>query len=214
MIRVLLADDQSLVRAGLRSILQVEPDMEVVAEACSGDEALQLVPQLQPDVVLMDIRMPGVDGLEATRRLRAQPDLEQVRIVVLTTFDLDEYVYQALQCGAHGFAVKDIPDQQLVAGIRAVVSGDALFSPTVTRRLIETYTRVGPGRTTAGADALTPREREVWRLITRGMSNDEIATTLFIGTATAKTHVARVLTKLGARDRIAAVVLGHQNGLA
>jgi DNA-binding NarL/FixJ family response regulator len=210
-IRVLLADDQPLVLAGLRTILEAEPDIEVVGEARDGERAVALARDLAPDVVLMDVRMPRVDGLTATRQLAGDP----VRVVMLTTFDLDEYVYEALRAGACGFLVKDIPDDQLAAGVRAAARGETLLAPSVTRRLIETYTRRPPGSQALppGADELTAREREIWLLIARGLSNSEIAQQLIIGEATVKTHVARVLAKLGARDRVSAVVLAYEAGL-
>ncbi len=211
-IRILIADDQPLVLAGLRTILQTETDMEVAGEARDGDQAVRLAAELTPDVVLLDIRMPGSDGIAATRLILAAGG---PRVIILTTFDLDEYVYQALRAGASGFLVKDIPDDQLVAGIRQVVRGDALLAPSVTRRLIETYTRRPPsaGQLPA-AGTLTQREAEVWQLMARGLTNTEIAAKLFVGEATVKTHVSRVMTKLGARDRIQAVVLAYENDMA
>jgi DNA-binding NarL/FixJ family response regulator len=211
-IRILIADDQPLVLAGLRTILQAEPDMEVAGEARNGDQAVRLAAELTPDAVLLDIRMPGTDGITATRLI---VDAGGPRVIILTTFDLDEYVYQALRAGASGFLVKDIPDDQLAAGIRQVVSGDALLAPSVTRRLIETYTRRPPsGGQLPAAATLTPRETEVWQLMARGLTNTEIAAQLFVGEATVKTHVSRVMTKLGARDRIQAVVLAYENDMA
>ena len=211
-IRVLIADDQPLVLAGLRTILQVEADIEVTGEARNGDQAVRLAAELTPDVVLLDIRMPGTDGIAATRLIVAAGG---TRVIILTTFDLDEYVYEALCAGASGFLVKDIPDDELVAGIREVVRGDTLLAPSVTRRLIETYTRRPPsaGQLPA-AGTLTPRETEVWQLMAKGRTNAEIAAELFVGEATVKTHVSRVMTKLGARDRIQAVVLAYDNDLA
>jgi DNA-binding NarL/FixJ family response regulator len=212
-IAVLLADDQSLVLAGLRTILEAEPDISVVGQARDGHEAIRLCAQLRPDVVLMDIRMPGVDGVAATRHILAGRD-SPTRVVMLTTFDLDEYVYAGLRAGASGFLVKDIPDDQLVAGVRAVHRGDTLLAPSVSRRLIEQYVRRPQGGTAVpGADALTAREREVWRLVTAGLSNAEIAAELMLGEATVKTHVSRLLAKLSARDRIQLVVLGFQAGI-
>jgi DNA-binding NarL/FixJ family response regulator len=209
-IRVLLADDQSLVLTGLRTILESEPDLQVVAAARTGEEAIRLATETEPDVILMDIRMPGVDGITAAREIASR---SAAKIVMLTTFDLDEYVYSALRAGASGFLVKDIPDDQLVAAIRSVHSGDTLLAPSVTRRLIETYLRRPPTTTVPGADTLTPRENEVWRLVIRGASNPEIAAELHLGEATVKTHVSRLLAKLGARDRIHLVVLGFESGL-
>ncbi|HEX4258793.1 MAG TPA: response regulator transcription factor [Streptosporangiaceae bacterium] len=210
-VRILIADDQPLVRTGLRTILQAEPDFEVAGEAADGARAVELAAELAPDVVLLDIRMPGTDGIEAARRILGAGGPQ---VIILTTFDLDEYVYQALRAGASGFLVKDIPDDQLVAAIRAVVRGDTLLAPSVTRRLVETYTRRAPsGGPPPGAGTLTPRETEVWRLVARGLSNTEISAQLFVGEATVKTHVSRVMTKLGARDRIQAVVLAYESGL-
>ncbi|GAA0368115.1 response regulator transcription factor [Microbispora corallina] len=213
-IRVLLADDQTLVLAGLRTILSAEPDMEVVGQARDGQEAVTLARDLDPDVVLMDIRMPRLDGLAAARTILAGGS--RTRVVMLTTFDLDEYVYEALRDGASGFLVKDLPDEQLVSGIRTVARGDTLLAPSVTRRLIEVYTRRAPAQASLppGVRALTPREVEVWRLVARGLSNTEIASELFVGEATVKTHVSRIMAKLGARDRVQAVVLAYQHGLA
>jgi DNA-binding NarL/FixJ family response regulator len=214
-IRVLIADDQPLVRAGLRTILEAEPDFQVVGEAADGTAAVQQALRLRPDVVLMDIRMPRLDGLQATRELMATPqDTSPQRVIILTTFDLDEYVYQALRAGAAGFIVKDISDDELTAGLRTAVRGDALLAPSVTRRLIEAYTRRQHHGQVAGADDLTPREQQVWLLMARGLSNAEIAAQLFVGEATVKTHVSRVMAKLGARDRIQAIVLAYDAGLA
>jgi DNA-binding NarL/FixJ family response regulator len=211
-IRVLLADDQSLVRAGFRLVLENHPDLEVVGEASNGHEAVHSAARLKPDVVLMDIRMPELDGIAATRTITAR---HPARVLVLTTYDLDEYVYDALQAGASGFLLKDTPPAQLADGIRAVASGEALLAPTVTRRLIEEFARLGPSRRARPAelDELTPRELEVLRLLARGMSNAEIAATLVLGDTTVKTHVAHVLTKLGLRDRVQAVVLAYESGL-
>jgi DNA-binding NarL/FixJ family response regulator len=211
-IRVLIADDQSLVRAGFRLVLENEPDIEVVGEASNGHEAVHSTGRLDPDVVLMDIRMPELDGIAATRQLT---DRHDTRVLVLTTYDLDEYVYDALQAGASGFLLKDTPPEQLAAGIRAVAAGEALLAPTVTRRLIEEFARVGPAQRTrpAALDELTPRELEVLRLLARGLSNAEIAASLVLGDTTVKTHVTHVLGKLGLRDRVQAVVLAYESGL-
>jgi len=210
MISVLLADDQSLVLAGLRTILEAEADIEVIGEARTGAEAVEAARRLKPDLVLMDIRMPGMDGIAATRQL-ADTD---TKVVILTTFDLDEYVYDALVAGAAGFLVKDIPDDQLVSGVRAAASGDTLLAPSVTRRLIESYTRRPPkAALPAGPDELTAREIDVWKLMARGLSNSEIAAQLTVGEATVKTHVARILAKLTARDRVQAVVRAYECGI-
>jgi DNA-binding NarL/FixJ family response regulator len=217
MIRVLLADDQALVRAGFRALLNAEPDIEVVAEAADGVEAVRLAAQTRPDVVLMDIRMPGVDGLEATRRIAADPALTGTRVVILTTFELDEYVFEALRTGASGFLVKDTEPVELLRGVRAVAAGDALLSPSVTRRVIGEFATPG-GRVHAGVPPtelaqLTDREREVMVLVGEGLSNDEIASRLVISPATAKTHVSRAMIKLGARDRAQLVVYAYEAGL-
>ena len=210
-IRILLADDQPLVLAGLRTILETEPDIRIVGEARDGRTAVSLARQLRPDLILMDIRMPHLDGLAATRELAT--DSEPLRVVVLTTFDLDEYVYEALRAGASGFLLKDLPDHELVAGVRAAAQGDTALASSVTRRLIDTYTRRPPNPTSPpGADELTAREREVWRLIAHGLSNAEIASTLVVSEATVKTHVARVISKLRVRDRIQAIVLAYETG--
>jgi DNA-binding NarL/FixJ family response regulator len=212
-IRVLLADDERLVRAGFRMILKAEPRLEVIGEAADGLEAIKAVEELRPDVVLMDIRMPKLDGLEATRRILASPE-PRPRVVVLTTFDLDEYVYEALRAGASGFLLKDAPEDQLVAAIHLAADGGAMFSPSVTRRLIEEFSRRVSLREPPPALAeLTPREREVLRLLARGLSNQEIAAKLVVSEHTAKTHVAHILSKLGLRDRIQAVVLAYESGL-
>jgi len=211
-IRVLIADDQSLVRAGFRLVLENHPDLEVVGEAANGNQAVHSVGRLEPDVVLMDIRMPELDGIAATRQITAR---HRARVLVLTTYDLDEYVYDALQAGASGFLLKDTPPPQLADGIRAVADGEALLAPTVTRRLIEEFARIGPARRPppSALDELTPRELEVLRLLARGMSNAEIAAALVLGDTTVKTHVAHVLSKLGLRDRVQAVVLAYESGL-
>ena len=215
-IRVLLADDQPLVLAGLRTILESEPDIEIAGTALDGRAAVDLARELHPDLVLMDIRMPRLDGVAATRELAGPgPEEGRTRVVVLTTFDLDRHVYDALRAGASGFLVKDLPDHELVAGVRAAARGETVLAPSVTRRLIETYTKRPPNPTRpAGADDLTPRELEVWHLVARGLSNSEIAARLVVGEATVKTHVARIITKLGVRDRIQAIVLAYDAGLA
>ncbi|HEU4347244.1 MAG TPA: response regulator transcription factor [Actinoplanes sp.] len=217
MISVLLADDQALVRAGFRALLNAEPDIEVVAEAADGVEAVRLARQTRPDVVLMDIRMPGVDGLEATRRIAADPALSGTRVVILTTFELDEYVFEALRTGASGFLVKDTEPVELLRGVRAVAAGDALLSPSVTRRVIGEFATPGArGRQAAPPqelEQLTEREREVMILVAEGLSNDEIAARLVISPATAKTHVSRAMVKLGARDRAQLVVYAYEAGL-
>jgi DNA-binding NarL/FixJ family response regulator len=211
-IRILIADDQSLVRAGFRLVLENHPDMEVVGEASNGREAIHSAGRLAPDVVLMDIRMPELDGIGATREITAR---HEARVLVLTTYDLDEYVYDALQAGASGFLLKDTPPEQLADGIRAVAGGEALLAPSVTRRLIEEFTRVGrnPRERPPELDDLTPRELEVLKLLARGLSNAEIAAELVLGETTIKTHVTHVLGKLGLRDRVQAVVLAYESGL-
>ena len=214
-VRVLIADDQVLVRTGFRMILEAEGDLEVVGEASDGREAIDHARLLQPDVVLMDVRMPEVDGIEATRQL-LEGEGATAKVVMLTTFDMDEYVYEALRAGASGFLLKDVPPEQLVAGIRAVASGDALLAPSVTRRVIEEFVRRPPDsvRTPPATLAeLTARELEVLKLIARGLSNAEIATELFVSETTVKTHVAHVLMKLRLRDRVQAVVLAYESGL-
>ena len=214
MIRVLLADDQDLVRAGFRALLDAESDIEVVGEADDGDQAAKLAAELIPDVVLMDIRMPGVDGLEATRRITSDERLSSVRIVILTTFDLDEYVFEAVRLGASGFLVKDTEPADLVRAVRAAARGDALLSPGITRRLIEEFaTHAKEPRPSPDLDQLTEREREVMGLVAAGLSNEEIAERLFVSPATAKTHVSRAMVKLGARDRAQLVVFAYEAGL-
>jgi DNA-binding NarL/FixJ family response regulator len=214
-IRVLIVDDQALVRAGFRMILEIEPDLVVVGEASDGEQALSLAPDLAPDVVLMDVRMPGVDGIEATRRLMADPTF-MARVVMLTTFDIDEYVYDALQAGASGFLLKDVQPELLVAGIRAVHAGESLLAPTITRRMIEAFLdrplAVADSVSGARVSSLTTREREVLRLVARGLTNGEIAAELFVSETTVKTHVGRVLMKLGLRDRVQAVIFAYQCG--
>ena len=211
-IRVVIADDHELVRAALRMVLEVEDDIELVGEARDGAEAVGLVRELNPDVVLMDIRMPNVDGLEATRRILR--DASTTRVVILTTFDLDEYVYRALQAGASGFVLKDIPPEQLVASVRSAAAGEAMLSPSVTKRLIESFVRTPPpGPPPPEIGELTPRELEMLKLVARGLSNAEIAAEAFVSEPTVKTHVARILMKLGLRDRVQVAVYAHEHGL-
>ncbi|GAA4958037.1 response regulator transcription factor [Yinghuangia aomiensis] len=214
MIRLVLADDQALVRAGFRALIDAQPDMEVVAEAADGEAAFAAVREHRPDVVLMDIRMPGVDGLEAARRITADPDLTATRVIILTTFDLDEYVFEALRHGVSGFLVKDTEPAELVRGVRSVASGDALLSPGVTRRLIEEYSaQATPPAQTPGLELLTGREREVVGLVGQGLSNEEIADQLVVSPLTAKTHVSRAMVKLAVRDRAQLVVFAYETGL-
>jgi DNA-binding NarL/FixJ family response regulator len=213
-IRVVLADDQSLVRAGFKALLDAQPDIEVAGEAADGEEALRKVRELRPDVVLMDIRMPVLDGLAATRRVTGDADLEDVKVVMLTTFELDEYVFEAIRSGASGFLVKDTEPDELLRAVRAVVGGDALLSPGVTRRLISEFAARSKEPAAAGSLAeLTEREREVMALVGIGLSNDEIARRLVVSPLTAKTHVSRTMVKLGARDRAQLVVLAYESGL-
>ena len=215
-IRVLIADDQVLVRTGFRMILEAEKDLEVVGEAADGAEAIAEARRTRPDVVLMDVRMPELDGIEATRRLLAG-DGAETKVVMLTTFDMDEYVYEALRAGASGFLLKDVPPEQLVTGIRSVASGDALLAPSVTRRVVEEFVRRPPESARPPApelEQLTERELEVLKLIARGLSNAEIAKELYVSDATVKTHVARILMKLSLRDRVQAVVFAYENGVA
>src|SRR4051794_32180122 len=230
-IRVLLVDDQALVRAGFRMILDAEEDIEVVGEAADGEQAVFSASQFNPDVILMDVRMPNMDGIEATRKIvsaetngaaaaadDADPALDRPRVLMLTTFELDEYVYESLRAGASGFLLKDVPADQLVAGIRVVAEGEALLAPSVTKRLISDFSAARAAKAMeenppAGLDELTTREMEVFKLIARGMSNHEIATELVVSETTVKTHVARILMKLGLRDRVQAVVLAYESGL-
>ena len=214
-IGVLVVDDQALVRAGFRLILEIEPDLVVVGEAADGEEAIALTARLRPDVVLMDVRMPGTDGIAATERIVAAA-AGDVRVVMLTTFDMDEYVYDALRAGASGFMLKDVQPEFLVAGIRAVHSGESLLAPSVTRRMIESYLE-RPRAVEPGArrrlDVLTARERETLLRLADGLSNAEIASQMFVSETTVKTHVGRILTKLGLRDRVQAVIFAYETGL-
>lgn len=214
MISVLVADDQALVRAGFRVLIESAPDLRVIGEVPDGEAAVEVAKLRRPDVVLMDIRMPGVDGIEATRRIVHLPECQDTRVLILTTFELDEYVYAALRAGASGFLLKDTPPEDLLDAIRVIAEGNALLAPSVTRRLITEFAArraprsPGPGM----LDVLTPREREVLCLVGKGMSNSEIADALHMGTATAKTHVGRLLSKLGARDRAQLVVIAYESG--
>jgi DNA-binding NarL/FixJ family response regulator len=214
-LRILIADDQALVRAGFRMILEAQDDMRVVAEAEDGEQAVAAVRARRPEVALMDIRMPRLDGLEATRRIAATD--ATCRVLILTTFDLDEYVYAALRAGASGFLLKDVSPERLVAAVRMVATGDALLAPSITRRLVERFARPGPatqpGAPPVEAGSLTQREREVWTLLAGGLSNAELAKNLHVSEATVKTHVARLLSKLNLRDRVQAVVLAYETGL-
>jgi DNA-binding NarL/FixJ family response regulator len=210
-IRVLVADDQSMVRAGFRMLLSGEEDIEVVAEAQNGLEAVEKAARFEPTVVLMDIRMPELDGLQATRRILAADPA--ARILVLTTFGLDEYVFEALSAGASGFVLKDDPPEQLIAAVRTVAAGDALLSPTITKRVISQFTRTARPEPPKGLDELTAREREILRLIATGLSNAEIGAELYISDTTVKTHVTHILQKLNLRDRVQAVVMAYQTGL-
>jgi len=214
-IRVAIADDQMLVRAGFAALLAAEDDMEVAGEAADGAEAVRLACLQKPDVMLMDIRMPGMDGIEATRRIAANPDLAGVHVVILTTFQLDEYIFEALRAGASGFLVKDTDAAELLRAVRVAAGGEALLSPTVTRRLISEFAaRTREVRHVTGADELTPREREVVALIATGLSNEEIAGRLYVSQSTVKTHANRAMMKVGARDRAQLVVFAYQAGLA
>jgi DNA-binding NarL/FixJ family response regulator len=214
MIRILLADDQALVRAGFRALIDSEPDLEVVGEASDGDQAIAMTASLAPDVVLMDIRMPRLDGIEATRRIASDERLRATRIVILTTFETDEYVFDGLRAGASGFLVKDTEPAELLRAIRVVAGGDALLSPGVTRRLVAEFASAPPMPSrSARLDGLTERELEVMALVGAGLSNDEIAARLVVSPATAKTHVSRVMGKLEARDRAQVVVMAYESGL-
>jgi DNA-binding NarL/FixJ family response regulator len=215
-IRVLIADDQALVRAGFKMILEAEPEIEVVGEAVDGVEAVEQIKQLKPDVALMDIRMPRMNGLEATREVVTNSDPDRpTRVLVLTTFDLNEYVYEALRAGASGFLLKDVPAEQLINGIQVVARGEALLAPSITRRLIEEFAKNQPVEraTPKEVEELTAREMEVFKLIARGMSNAEVAAELIVSETTVKTHVARILMKLHLRDRVQAVVYAYESGL-
>jgi DNA-binding NarL/FixJ family response regulator len=215
MTRVVLVDDQALIRGGLRALLEAEPDLTVVGEAADGEEAVKTVADTMPDVVLMDIRMPRTDGLEATRRIAADPALEHVKVLVLTTFEVDEYVFEALRVGASGFLLKDEEPTELLRAVRVVANGDSLLSPSVTRRVVETFA-TGPkpnAPAPTGLDELTEREREIVALVGTGLSNHEIAEHLVISPATARTHVSRAMLKLQARDRAQLVVFAYEAGL-
>lgn len=216
-VRVLVADDQDLVRSGFKLILQSYDGIEVAGEARNGEEAVELARRLLPDVVLMDIRMPHMNGIEATRAIQADPALDGVRVLILTTFDLDEYVYDALAAGASGFLLKDAEPDEIAAAVRVVAQGDALIEPSITRRLIETFVSSRPsslvGGRVPGFEALTDREREILVLVARGLTNEEIGADLFISPATVKTHLARIMAKLGAHDRAQLVVRAYEGGL-
>ena len=214
-VRVVIADDQALVRAGFKMILEAEPEIEVIGEAEDGVEAVEMINRLKPDVALMDIRMPRLNGLEATRQVVNGGGDAATRVLVLTTFDLNEYVYEALRAGASGFLLKDVPAEQLVAGIRVVAEGEALLAPSITKRLIQEFSRGAVAQQSAPPELeeLTPRELEVFKLIARGMSNAEVAAELIVSETTVKTHVARILMKLHLRDRVQAVVLAYESGI-
>ncbi|GAA1613581.1 response regulator [Actinoplanes couchii] len=213
-IAVLLADDHALMRESFRALLDASPGYAAVGEAGNGTEAVRMARQLRPDVVLMDVRMPGTDGIEATRQICSAPDTADVKVLILTTFDLDEYVYSALRAGASGFLVKDTTAAELLTGIRLVAAGEALLAPRVTRRLIAAFTgQGGPADAPRGLEMITEREREVLGLIARGLSNTEIAEHLHLGVGTVKTHITRLLSKLGARDRAQLVITAYESGL-
>ncbi len=216
MIRVLIVDDQAMIRSGFRMIVEAEPDITVVGEACNGIEALEMAGRSSPDVVLMDVRMPRMDGIEAATRMLADRNARNPRVLMLTTFDLDDYVYPALRAGVSGFMLKDAPAEQLIDAIRVIAAGEALLAPSITRRLIEDINK-RPSRdvitTVPGLDLLTDREHEVLRLVAKGLSNSEVADQLYLGEATIKTHVGRILMKLNLRDRVQAVVLAYESGL-
>jgi DNA-binding NarL/FixJ family response regulator len=209
--RVILVDDQALVRGGFRMILDAQPDIDVVGEAANGREALALVRELAPDLVLMDVRMPELDGIEATQRLLSERP--EARVLMLTTFDLDEYVYRALRAGAAGFLLKNVPPEELIAAVRAIAAGDALLAPEITRKLIEHYVRSPRVADAPQLHELSEREHEVLQLLARGLSNAEIAAALYVTAGTVKTHVTRILGKLNLRDRVQAVVFAYENGL-
>jgi DNA-binding NarL/FixJ family response regulator len=214
MIRVALADDQALVRSGFAALLDAEDDITVVGEAADGDEAVRLAEREKPDVLLMDIRMPGLDGISATRRIAASPALAAVHVVILTTFELDEYIFDGLRAGAAGFLVKDTDAAELIKAVRVVAAGESLLSPAVTRRVIAEFTtRTRDARPVRGIGELTPREREVLTLVAAGMSNEEIAGQIYVSQSTVKTHAARAMMKLGARDRAQLVVFAYEAGL-
>ncbi len=215
MISVIIADDQALVRAGFRSIVDSDDELIVVAEASDGEEAVKAVRRHRPDVVLMDIRMPGTDGIEATRMISDDPRLRDTKVIILTTFEIDEYVFDSLRAGASGFLLKDTDPENLLEAIRIIADGDALLSPSVTRRLVAEFVSRTPGGGVApDLDILTPREREVMALVAAGLTNEEIGEEIYISTNTAKTHVSRAMTKLNARDRAQLVVFAYQSGLA
>ena len=214
-VKVLIADDQALLRGSFRMLVDMAPDVTAVGEAADGAEAVELAIDRQPDVVLMDVRMPGMDGIEATRRICADPRTEQVKVLILTTFDIDSYVYSAIRAGASGFLLKDTPPQELLTAIGVIAEGQGLLAPTVTRRLIGEFARLPVPDETPDAhlDGITAREREVLTLVTRGLSNTEIAQRLYVSPATVKTHIGRLLSKLHARDRAQLVIVGYETGL-